>query len=77
MPSYRDYWSSVPDPHDSYISDLMTVKRFSFLLSHIRLNDNAVMLKRGEPNFGKLYKVKPLVEMVSNSFARCYHPHRK
>jgi hypothetical protein len=53
MPSYRDYWSSAPDLHDSYISDLMTVKRFSFLLSHIHLNDNAVMPKRGEKFKGR------------------------
>jgi len=26
--SYRDYWSSSPDLHDSYISSLMTVNRF-------------------------------------------------
>jgi hypothetical protein len=77
LPSYRNYWSSSPDLHDSHISDLMTVKRFSFLLSHIHANDNSLMPKRGEDNFDKLYKIKPLVEMLNKKFAECYSPHQK
>jgi hypothetical protein len=49
-PSYRDYWSNEPDLHDSYVSQLMPVKRFSFLLSHIHLN-NSVQPCRDSPNF--------------------------
>jgi hypothetical protein len=30
-PSYRDYWSNEPDLHDSNVSQLIPVKRFSFL----------------------------------------------
>lgn len=40
LPSYRDYWSTASDFHDEYISSLMTVKRFSFLLNRIHFNDN-------------------------------------
>jgi len=53
--SCRDYWSSAPDLHDSYISKLMSVNRFGWLLSNIHLNDNMLMPKRGDPNFDKLY----------------------
>jgi hypothetical protein len=77
LPSYRDYWSSSLDLHDSYISDLMTVKRFSFLLSHTHANDNSLMPKRGEANFDKLHKIKPLVEMLNKKFAKCHRPHQK
>uniref|UniRef100_A0AAR5QKM6 PiggyBac transposable element-derived protein domain-containing protein n=1 Tax=Dendroctonus ponderosae TaxID=77166 RepID=A0AAR5QKM6_DENPD len=40
-PSYRDYWSTDEDLNDPYISKLMPVNRFSWLLSHIHLNDNS------------------------------------
>ncbi|KAL4126175.1 hypothetical protein QTP88_010401 [Uroleucon formosanum] len=56
MPSYRDYWSSQPDLHDPYISSLMTVNRFGWLLSTLHINNNVMMPKRGEPGYDKLYK---------------------
>lgn len=42
LPSYRDYWSSFEDLHDAYISKQMSVKRFSWILSRLHLNDNTV-----------------------------------
>jgi len=45
MPSYRDYWSSHLDLHDSYISGLMTVNRFGWLLSTLHINNNVMMPK--------------------------------
>ena len=39
LPSYRDYWSSNPQLNDVYISSSMPVKRLSFLLSNLHLND--------------------------------------
>ncbi|XP_049762479.1 piggyBac transposable element-derived protein 4-like [Schistocerca cancellata] len=77
LPSYRDYWSSSPDLNEAYICDLMTVKRFSFLLSHIHSNDNSMMPKRGQANFDKLFKIRSLVEMLNKRFAQCYQPHQK
>ncbi|XP_035229209.1 piggyBac transposable element-derived protein 4-like [Stegodyphus dumicola] len=56
IPSYRDYWSSTPEMHDAYISDQMSVKRFTWILSHLHLNDNTVQPQRGSPEFDKLYK---------------------
>ena len=37
--SYRNYWSSIPQLNDAYISSTMPVKRFSFLLSNLHFND--------------------------------------
>ncbi|KAJ8932831.1 hypothetical protein NQ318_006994 [Aromia moschata] len=42
---------------DEYISNLMTLNRFSSLLSHIHLNDNAVMPAKGQND-------KPVIEMI-------------
>ncbi|CAH1996242.1 unnamed protein product [Acanthoscelides obtectus] len=76
-PSYRDYWSCSPEFRDSYISSLMPVKRFSLLLSNIHLNDNAIMPKKGEAGYDKLYKLRPLLTALSQNFERCINPTRE
>ncbi|XP_060863344.1 piggyBac transposable element-derived protein 4-like [Metopolophium dirhodum] len=76
LPSYRDYWSSAPDLHDEYISSMMSVKRFSWLLSHIHFNDNQLLPKRGEANYDKLYKIRPLLDYIGQNFFNSYRPHR-
>ena len=72
--SYRDYWSSAPDLNDPYISKLMSVNRFGWLLSNIHLNDNTLMPNRGDPNFDKLYKVRPFIDALQKNFLKCYDP---
>lgn len=76
LPSYRDYWSSAPDLHDNYVSSLMSVKRFSWLLSLIHFNDNQHQPKRGEPYYDKLYKIRPFLDQIGQNFLKSYRPHR-
>lgn len=74
LPSYRDYWSDNPQMHDSYISSLMTVNRFGFFLSHMHINDNSKEPKRGDPRYDKLYKLRPLLDELSQNFKECFKP---
>jgi len=74
--SYRDYWSSAPDLHDTYISSIMPLNRFSWLLSHLHLNDNSVIPKRSEVNFDKLYKVRPYLNFILKNSQALYNPNR-
>lgn len=74
--SYRDYWSSAPDLHDTYISSIMPLNRFSWILSHLHLNDNSVIPKRGEVNFDKLYKVRPYLNFILKNSQALYNPNR-
>ncbi|KAL3225327.1 hypothetical protein MRX96_025862 [Rhipicephalus microplus] len=73
-PSDRDYWSTAPDLHDPFISKVMPVNRFGWLLSHLHLNDNILQPARDHPNFDKLYKVRPLLTELSKTFAENYLP---
>lgn len=73
-PSYRDYWSTAPELHDPFISKVMPVNRFGWLLSHLHLNDNILQPARDHPNFDKLYKVRPLLTELSKTFAENYLP---
>ncbi|CAH1967799.1 unnamed protein product [Acanthoscelides obtectus] len=55
----------------------MSVKRFSWLLGNIHLNDNSLMTKKGEVNYDKLYKVRPLLKSMSEAFGKCMLPSRE
>ena len=71
-PSYRDYWSTNFQMNDPYVSSIMPVKRFSSLLSNLHLNDNSQKRPRGDPNFDKLYKVRPLLDNLSGTLKNLY-----
>lgn len=53
LPSYRDFWSSMPEIQDSYISSVMSVNRFGWFLSNLHINDNNTMHPRGSPGYDK------------------------
>lgn len=74
-PSYRDHWSSSPDLHDPYISRIMTLHRFGWLLSHLHLNDNNVIPARGTDNYDKLYKLRPFLTSLKTNFQTSFQPH--
>lgn len=77
LPSYRDYWSSNPQLRDSYISSIMPVKRFSFLLATFHLNDNSLEPKKGEPDYDKLYKLRPFLNILSENYKKFYNPSKE
>ncbi|CAH1974181.1 unnamed protein product [Acanthoscelides obtectus] len=74
-PSYRDHWSTSADLHDPYISKLMTVHRFGWLLTHIHLNDNSTIPERVSDRYDKLYKVRPLLQFLLENFQSSLQPH--
>lgn len=55
LPSYKDFWSNNIQLKDPYISSLMSLNRFSFLLGNFHLNDNLKEPKKGEQSYNKLY----------------------
>lgn len=75
LPSYRDHWSSEPDLHDYFIANLMSVNRFGWFLSNLHLNNNAEMPKRNEQSYDKLYKLRPFLFSLSESFRKCLNLH--
>ncbi|GFQ71033.1 piggyBac transposable element-derived protein 4 [Trichonephila clavata] len=74
LPSYRDYWSTSDILHDPYVSSLMPVKRFTWILGNLHLNDNTLMKKKGDKDFDKLYKLRPLITHLSEKFLSVLRP---
>jgi hypothetical protein len=73
--SYHGCWSTHEELRDPYISSLITLNRFSWILSHI-LNDNTLMLRKGQPNYDKLYKIRSLTDYLKKTFRENYAPTR-
>lgn len=71
LPYY--YWCSNPQLHDSF-APLMPVNRFGFLLSHLHLSDQSAEPKKGDHNYDKLYKLRPLLDELSRTFKSCWRP---
>ncbi|GFS90833.1 piggyBac transposable element-derived protein 4 [Nephila pilipes] len=46
----------------------MTIKRFSWILAHLYLNDNSLQTRRDEEHFEKLNKVYPLLSHPSERY---------
>ncbi|GFY43087.1 piggyBac transposable element-derived protein 4 [Trichonephila inaurata madagascariensis] len=77
LPSYRDFWSTNEILHDAFVSRLMPVRKFIWILGNIHLNDNNLMPKKSEKNFDKLYKVRPLLDHLSEMFLKVFKPGQK
>ncbi|XP_018562168.1 piggyBac transposable element-derived protein 4-like [Anoplophora glabripennis] len=73
-PSFKDYWSSQEEMRDPFISSVISRDRFAWLLSNIHLNDNAVQPQKGEQNYDKLYKVRPLLSKLQETFMSSMKP---
>ena len=70
----RSYWSkSWPFSSDNF-SSLMSSRRFELILRFLHLNDSETQPQRGAPGFDKLYKIRPLLNMLVESFKDCYTP---
>lgn len=76
LPSIRLYWSTDENFHCDRIARVMSLKRFLKLLRLLHLADNSNMPKRSDPNYDKLYKVRPLLNILSKEFPKHFSPSR-
>ena len=67
LPSYRGYWSSEI-LYVNFISNLMPVKRFTWILEKLYLNDDNLAKKRGDKDFDKLHKLRLMIAYLSERF---------
>lgn len=70
LPTIDLYWSSDPFFRVAEIASVMTCKRFKKVLENLHLNDNSKIPPRGAPQFDKLYKVRPLLELLNTACQR-------
>lgn len=76
LPSIRLYWSSNGNFLVTRIANVMSLKRFLHILRYLHLNDNTKLPKKGDKNFDKLFKVRPLLDILNEKFKSTFHPSR-
>jgi hypothetical protein len=52
----------------------MSSRRFELILKFLHLNDSLSQPPRGHPQFDKLFKIRPLLDLLLRSFKNCYTP---
>jgi hypothetical protein len=70
----EEYWPSDEMIRDTFTTSVMSRNRFEWFLRHLHVNDNSAQPPRNDQNYDKLYKIRPLLEMLSKTFKDCYMP---
>lgn len=76
VPGIRLYWSNDPNFNCDRVAQVMSVKRFLKLFRFIHLNDNSKMPQRQSQEFDKLYKIRPLLPHLQETYKTMYKPSR-
>ena len=74
MPRIENYWSTDDKLNVPCISGLMSRTRFEKISQYLHLNDRTKSVRKGQPDFDPLYKVRPLLDTVRDSFSAHYKP---
>ncbi|XP_049948186.1 piggyBac transposable element-derived protein 4-like [Schistocerca serialis cubense] len=66
VPNTRDYWGEVTGTH--LIKATMTVNQYEQIRKFLHFNDNSAMIPRGEKGHDRLFKVRPIIELMRSRF---------
>lgn len=76
LPSMRLYWSDDENFHVERISRVMPLKRFLKILRLLHLNDNSNFVPKRSTNYDKLYKLRPLLDHLSQKYLEVFSASR-
>ncbi|XP_041564359.1 piggyBac transposable element-derived protein 1-like [Drosophila elegans] len=68
VPQFKMAWSK--EYKLSAISDAMPRGKFDKIKQCLHFNDNTKQLKKGDLNYDKLYKIRPLLDILKKSFGK-------
>lgn len=74
LPEIRPYWLEDPFLGVPTVQKIMPRNRFEKIRQYLHLNNHENMLLREDPDYDKLFKVRPLLEALSVTFRSEYRP---
>lgn len=77
LPDLYDYWSVDERLHYFPIASRISRKRFLEIQRYLHFRNNDTIVGRGEPGYDRLAKVRPVIEILKQSFLSSYNPHRE
>ena len=58
-------------------SSVMSSRCFELIFKFIHLNDSESQPSRGQPAYNKLYKLRPVMDIILQNFKMNYQPHQQ
>ena len=78
LPALVHYWRRDPYFRYSPIADRIPRDRFLDIWRFLHFVDNTAMTtSRTDPNYDRLWKVRPILDMILKQCQQNYHPHRE
>ena len=74
LPDTHLYWSKDATLGVPYVQKVMPRDRFDKLTQYLHINDNEKAAPRGHRDHDKLFKIRPLFEVVNSKFLKEYQP---
>ena len=74
LPRLWNYWSPDIRYGDPYISRIMPKTRYLKLNQYLHLRDTSNAQRRDQPGYDPLFKVRPLLNLLSEKFRTVYIP---
>lgn len=68
----HDYWSTNLVLHHPWL--LMVMDHFYQIQKHLHFNDNELAVNKGHPLHDKLFKIRPILDIVNQTFRLHYSP---
>lgn len=77
LPSLDDYWSTDPILSHSWFHMIMPRNLFCEILRYVHVMDNTTTPDRTDPDFNKLWKIRPLLKTLSKTTPELYALHQQ
>ena len=74
LPNIRDFWSMEPIIQHRWFGSIMCHDRFKQILRYFHCADQSGYIPRGEEGYDPLYKVRPIIDILSERFESLYKP---
>lgn len=77
LPTIAMYWSTSHPFFTPGLCSIMPKTRFEQILRFLHLNDNSLQVSHGQPGYDPLFKVRPLLDLISPQFESEYTTHQE
>ena len=74
LPAIWCYWSTNPAYGCQWISGTMPQTRYFKMSQYLHVRDNSDMLRRGQPGYDPLYKLRRVLDILPARFRSVYRP---
>ena len=77
LPELEDYWTREPLLHVPWFPSVMSSKKFKAISRFLHFTDNSSSLPRNHPDYDKLWKVRPVIDVIQSQSRKLHVPGEK